>query len=254
MEIIDSYIHCGLGKYQPIENVRQVIKQAGVKRAVIVQHLGEFDNSYIGNIVDGDPEHFAGVCLVDHTLAESCGILQSLVLSQGFKGVRLTTETLTSVPGLWKTAVELKLIIVLYAPQGIANFVNPLRVFLDANPECQLVLTHMGNPDIREAPYFKMYREIFMLAKYPCVYYQISGMKMFYPYPHEELYPIVTEAVECFGTSRLLWGSNYPVVGDEQDYIKDLHLLLDGRLPVPESAIADIVGGNAGKLWFSKSI
>ncbi len=250
MEIVDVYIHCGLRKYKPIENVRKVIKQAGVRRAVLVQHLGEFDNSYIGNIVGGDLEHFAGVCLVDYTSVEAGDILQSLAASGRFKGVRFTTDTLISAPGLWKAAVELKLAIVIYAPEGITNHLDLVKAFLDANPECRLVITHMGNPDVEEAPRFSRYRKIFETAKYPGVYFQISGMKMFCPYPHKELYPMIAEAVKRFGTSRLIWGSNYPVVGDEQDYTNDLGLLLDRRLPVPEEDIADIVGCNARKLWF----
>lgn len=254
IEIVDAYLHCGMRKYHPIEKVREVMSLAGVARAVLVQHLGEFDNSYIGDIVAMAKNHFAGVCLVDHTASNASLILEQISASGNFKGVRFTTDTLKIASGLWKIAADLKLIIVLYMPQGIVDFVKPLKVFLDANPECHLVLTHMGNPDIREAPYFKMYRKIFALAKYPGVYYQISGMKMFCSYPHEVLYGLISEAVGYFGTSRILWGSNYPVVGDEQDYIKDLHLLFDGRLPIPDNAISDVAGGNACKLWFPKSI
>lgn len=254
MEIVDAYTHCGLRKYKPIENIREVMRQASITRAVLVQHLGEFDNSYIGNMVESDPEHFAGVCLVDHTSVEAGDVLQSLAASGRFKGVRFTTDTLTIAPGLWKAADELNLVIVIYAPEGIANYIGLLKAFLEDNPECHLVITHMGNPDMRDVPHFSTYKKIFEVAKYSGVYYQISGMKMFCPYPHKEFYPMVAEAVERFGTSRLVWGSNYPVVGDEQDYTKDLRLLLDGKLPVPKKAIADIVGGNALRLWFPDTI
>ena len=45
--IIDSYTHCGISKYLPIEDVSATMDRAGVHRAVLAQHLGEFDNSYI---------------------------------------------------------------------------------------------------------------------------------------------------------------------------------------------------------------
>ena len=250
MEIVDAYTHCGLRKYEPIEKVRQVMRQAGVERAVLVQHLGEFDNSYIDSVVGDEPEHFAGVALVDYTSPKAGDDLQALASSGRFRGVRFTVDTLTGAPGLWKEAAELGLIIVMYAPKGIVEHFEPLTAFLDVNPECRLVITHMGNPNVRKAPRFQGYKKLFTLAEYPGVYYQISGMKMFCPYPHEELYPLAGEAAEHFGTARLLWGSNYPVVGDGQDYIRNLRLLLDGRLPVPEEAVADIVGGNACGLWF----
>ncbi len=45
MEIIDGYTPCGLSKYEPIEKVRKVMAGAGVQRAVLAQHLGEYDNT-----------------------------------------------------------------------------------------------------------------------------------------------------------------------------------------------------------------
>ena len=74
MEIIDAYVHSGMHKFQPIEAVADVMESAGVSRVVIVQHLGEFDNSYIGDIVEAHPEKYAGVCLVDHTGGKDANI------------------------------------------------------------------------------------------------------------------------------------------------------------------------------------
>jgi predicted TIM-barrel fold metal-dependent hydrolase len=79
---------------------------------------------------------------------------------------------------------------------------------------------------------------------------QLSGMKMFCPWPHEPLYPFIEQVVQRFGPTRLYWGSNFPVVGGRSDYRNDLSLLLEGRLPVAAADIPTIAGGNAEKLWF----
>ena len=250
MEIIDAYVHSGMHKFQPIEAVADVMESAGVLRAVIVQHLGEFDNSYIGGIVKAHPEKFAGVCLVDHSAPNAADALEHCADSGHFKGVRFAADTLQSAPDLWCKAVELGLVVVLYAPDGVATITDSLRAFLDGHPGCRLVLSHMGNPDVQEAPRFRAYRKVNSLADYPGVYYQVSGMKMFCPYPHEELYPLISEAAAAFGTSNLIWGSNYPVVGDKNDYVNDLRLLLEERLPIPKEAVPLIAGANARALWF----
>ena len=252
MEIVDAYLHCGIRKFQPIEAVTGVLESAGVSRAVLVQHLGEFDNSYIGGIVKAQPERFAGVCLVDHTAPDAAERLGHWARSRLFQGIRFTTDTLQTAPQLWCDAVRLGLTIVLYAPDGIAPHIAPLQAFLDNHRDCTLVLSHLGNPDVRESPRFEAYREVYSLAKHPGVYYQVSGMKMFCPYPHEELYQLISEAATAFGASRLIWGSNYPVVGDRNDYAKDIGLLLDGKLPVAKEAIPLIAGGNARRLWFGR--
>ena len=250
--IVDAYTHCGLSKYKPIESVREVMEKAGVSYAVLVQHLDEFDNSYIGNIASDDPEHFAGVCQVNSTSPSALNDLNKLSSSGIFKGVRFAADTLITSPELWQAAIDLNMIIVLYAPDGIVKHVESLAASLGMNPSCQLVLTHMGNPDTKEAPDFIDYKSVFRLAQYNNIYYQISGMKMFCSYPHEIFYPLIKEAHKNFGVSRLIWGSNYPVVGNKEDYKKDLNLVLEGQLPIPKNEISQVIGANSVKLWFRR--
>jgi predicted TIM-barrel fold metal-dependent hydrolase len=250
MEIIDGYTHCGLSKYEPIEHVRGVMSAAGVGRAVLVQHLGEFDNAYLGGIATADPEHFAAVCLVDHHAADCIETLCRWAETGGLKGIRLTIEVFSAMPALADAAVELGLIIVLFAPRGVAGALAPLTSFLDRQPQARLVVTHLGNPEVN-APSSRA-DEVLRLAQYPNVYVQISGMKMFCPWPHEPLYPLIEQAFERFGPNRLYWGSNFPVVGGQGEYQADLGLLLEGRLPLPGGETHAIVGGNARHLWFPK--
>lgn len=250
MEIIDAYSHCGLKKYEPIEKVEQVLATVGVSRVILVQHMGEFDNSYLGGIAARDPQRFASVCLVDHMSPNAGETLRALATSGHFKGVRFPAEVCSSAPHVFRAAVESGLIIVLFVPDGIAPALPSLLRCMDESPEASLVLTHLGNPRLEDGPKFTDARQAFRLAEYPGVHYQVSGMKMFCPYPHDPLHGLVAGALDAFGTSRVYWGSNYPVVGDVDDYRRDLSLVLDGKLPIPSSAIPDIVGGNARQLWF----
>ena len=54
-EVVDGYCHCGTSKYRPIEDIGKVMGRFGVSRAVLVQHLGEFDNRYIERVAGEDP-------------------------------------------------------------------------------------------------------------------------------------------------------------------------------------------------------
>ena len=252
MEIIDSYSHCGISKYEPIERVRGVMRSGGVARAVLVQHLGEYDNRYLQDVVAADPDHLAGVCMVDHQLPDASGILKHWQQTGCFRGVRLSTDVLAVAPQLFSTAAEAGLVIVLYAPDGIGSFVVQVDALLRDHPDARVVLTHLGNPPVGQSAEAEAYRAVFRLARYPHVYFQISGMKMFCPYPHEPLYTWITSAIDTFGPDRLLWGSNYPVVGDTDDYLADLRLVTGGQLPFSKPSIPAIAGGNARRLWFDK--
>ena len=48
-----------------MEVVLDTTAQAGVDRAVLCQHLGEYDNSYLAQVVGSRPEQFAAVLLVN---------------------------------------------------------------------------------------------------------------------------------------------------------------------------------------------
>src|SRR5580693_5108485 len=109
MDVVDAYAHCGLSKYEPIEKVRAVMAAGGVSRAVLVQHLGEFDNSYIGSVVASEPEHFAGVLLVNHRADPVADTLAKWVASGHFQGLRLTAEALVANPELFALAGNLGL-------------------------------------------------------------------------------------------------------------------------------------------------
>ena len=75
--ITDAYGHCGLRKFRPIEDVKRITDRHGVARANLVQHMGEFDNSYIGGIVRDEPERFAGVFLVDIDAPDAIQVMRS---------------------------------------------------------------------------------------------------------------------------------------------------------------------------------
>jgi L-fuconolactonase len=252
LEIIDAYAHCGLSKYEPIEKVREVMAAAKVSRAVLVQHLGEFDNSDVGSVCASDPERLAGVLLVDHLDENLAKTLQRWVATGNFRGLRLTADALLARPELFSLAVGLGLVIVLYVPQGIRPILAQLRKQLEDAPFSRVVISHLGNPDLRELRLDAAACEVLELARHANVYLQLSGMKMFCPPPHEPLHPLIVQALNVFGPGRLLWGSNYPVVGTRDDYLADLRLLLDGRLPVPREALRQVLGGNAERLWFDR--
>jgi L-fuconolactonase len=251
MIVVDGYCHCGLTKYEPVERVEEVMTATGVERAVLVQHLGEFDNSYLGRIAAANPARFAAVGLIDHERAACIDTLQRWTEAGCFKGMRMTTEALAAHPALADAAVELGLVIVLYAPHGIAPAIRPIETLFKGHPEACLVLSHLANPDPADAPRFSKWSDTLRLAEHTGVYVQLSGMKMFCPWPHEPLYPLIEQTLERFGASRVYWGSNFPVVGGTRDYLDDLSLLLEGKLPIVPSDIPAIAGENAKALWFA---
>lgn len=227
------------------------MRRARVNRAVLVQHLGEYDNTYIQDIVAANPEKFAGVCLVDYTKDDACDKLRHWAKTGEFRGVRLLLESLESNKALWQEALNLGLNVVTYDMQEVASRLGLLMDFLDDSPTAVVILSHMGLPFNKGDPEFVRYRSIFELSKYSNVYFQISGMHMFFPYPYKPLWPMISQALESFGADRMLWGGNYPVVGKDEDYVREVELVRSGALPIPSNVLHKVTCTTALTVWFS---
>ena len=250
--LIDAYAHCGLSKYKPLSKVEQAMQLAGVDRAVLVQHLGEFDNAYIQQVVADSPQKFSGVLLVDHEQQDASARLHEWEQTGHFRGVRFLLESLQSNPALWQAAVDRDLNIIVYDPDGLAQGADLLSRVLERNPTARLVLSHLGGPDLANDPEFIQHDSIFRLSEHPGAYFQVSGFHMFCPYPYDEVRPLIRKALDTFGPDRMLWGGNYPVVGDDESYARELALVRSGTFEIPPEAVTQVVHDTADSIWFSR--
>ena len=250
--IIDAYAHCGLRKYRPIEDVRAVASRFGVSRTVLVQHLGEYDNAYIERVVAADRRRLAGCFVID---TEADGAPDTLARWAGkgvFRGIRLLAHTLEQRPELWEQAVQFDLNVIVYGEPTLGPYVDSLASFLTEHPKARLILSHLGALTRGESPRFPSFDRVLSLAAFPNAYMQISAMHMFADYPYIELVPLVERALDAFDASRLLYGSNYPLMKDDVMYGQELALVCDGQLGVPCSAVEQVVSLTARTLWFDQ--
>ncbi|MFC2009103.1 amidohydrolase family protein [Chloroflexota bacterium] len=254
MEFVDAFSHCGLSKYKPFPDLQNAMKLAGVTRAVLVQHYGEYDNDYIGGIASADPNRFTGVCLVDYRKEDALADVKRLAGTGQFGGVRLHMDSLEANEELWQEACRCSLNIVTDDTDGVVRRLALLKAFLERNPTSVVILAHMGYPKVDEAPAFTKYRSIFELKQYPNVYFQVSGMRMFCSYPYRPLWPIVDQALESFGPDRMLWGGNYPVVDEEKGYVQEAEFVRKGGLPIPADVLSTVTCGTALRVWFGGAI
>jgi hypothetical protein len=65
VEAAGGHVHWAEDAERARAIVLQIAERHGVRRAVLAQHRGEFDHSYIEGVVRSDPARFTGVFLVD---------------------------------------------------------------------------------------------------------------------------------------------------------------------------------------------
>ena len=252
--MLDAYAHCGITKYLPLEELRSVMDVADVDRAVLCQHLGEYDNTYLESVVRAEPDRFAAVALVDSARADWRRQLGAVAESGAFRGIRIVDDVLAGNPDLAHEAAAFGLAILVYAPNGIAQAVVAIRRLAAAHPDVTIEITHLGNPRVEGRDVASGF-ELLELAREPGIVVTLSGLPMFCDHPHRELDGLIVATIEAFGPERVMWGSNFPVAGaDQSSYTRELDLIVSGRWGLDASAVELITGGNTRRIWFERSV
>ncbi len=250
LELTDAYAHCGLSKWRPLEDVDRVMDRFGVPRAVLVQHLGEFDNAYIEQVVAARPDRFAGVFLVDTEAPDARDTLAHWASKGVFRGIRLLARSLEQNPALWDDVAKLGLNIIACDTETLAPYADALRGFLKDHPATRMVIAHFGLWISWVPVDSEIHDRIQSLAECPGAYLQVSGMHMHGDYPYDEIVPLVRRSLEAFGPERLLYGSNYPVMEDDAVYGQEIDLVREGNMGVPSDAVGQVMNQTALDMWF----
>ena len=203
-----------------IEGLVTVMDEAGVNKAAIVQSSTcyGYDNSYLVDSIARYPGRFTGVGSVDMLQSDAPERIRHWT-SKGVNGLRLFTGGSTaafdpsslddprSFPA-WATAGDLGLSVCIQTdPSGLAQVAGLAKRF----PKVNIVLDHLGRPDVTDGPPYKRTSSLFGLAPFENIYLKLTprifgdvqkgqaSAATFFP-----------RVVEVFGSQRLAWGSNFP--------------------------------------------
>ena len=140
-------------------------------------------------------------------------------------------------------------------PFDICYLSTQLSVAYDFAKNCDktnLVLNHCGVPSIATGEINEWSKDIKKLSELPNVICKLSGL-MAYCAPgtssQETIQPYVDHALECFGSERMVWGSDWPVVNlgkGLQEWISVSRNILRTLSKDEANAIASI---NAQKIY-----
>ncbi|MDX2151549.1 MAG: amidohydrolase family protein [Bryobacteraceae bacterium] len=243
--LIDAYAHCGLRKYRPYDDVDRILREQRVERAVLVQHLGEFDNSYIEGIVAREPHRFAGVFVVDLSAPRVIDDITHWHDTRRFRAIRVPASSLLTHRGPWYWAAQLGLQFIVYDSPW--KYAGALRHFANQQANNTIVLAHLGLPDFADTYSQRITLE---LSAHPNICVQISGMHQFDDPPYRKLSAFIACLYEAYGADRLLYGSNFPVMKEESVYALEWDLARRGKLGVPASAAESFLYANALRVYF----
>jgi predicted TIM-barrel fold metal-dependent hydrolase len=193
---------------------------AGVAKAAVVHSSTTygFDNRYVVDGCDEHPDRLVAVGSVDMLADDVPSVIKGWA-DRGLAGLRIFTggSTKDFDPSeldhpksfkAWEMLAELGLpMCIQTGPVGLPQ----VRLLAEKFPGVNIILDHLGRPDVLDGPPYANAAPLFALADLPNVYLKLTprifGDVRKGAASAETFFPRV---VAAFGSRRLAWGSNFP--------------------------------------------
>lgn len=194
--------------------------EAGVAKAAVVHSSTTygFDNSYVVDGCNQFPDRLVAVGSVDVAADDAVPVIRNWV-DRGLKGLRIFTggstkdfdptelENPAAYPA-WELLGELGVpMCIQTGPVGLPQVTDLARRF----PNVNIILDHLGRPDVLDGPPYANADSLFALADIPNIYLKLTprifGDATKGQASAETFFARVAAA---FGASRMAWGSNFP--------------------------------------------
>lgn len=253
MQITDAHVHfwdLSLMSYPWLEEVPEIKKSFGlseyniatkglpVKNMIFVQceclpTQYEQEISYITQLAKQDNRIKGIVCYCPLEKKDAPEQLQKLTENKLIKGVRRLEENPVS---LYKNPVFIEYLSLLNTYNltfdiGIKACQLPAAISLvETRPDVKFMLDHLGKPDVRRKDFHEWKNHITILSKNLNVYCKLSGLVTeanLSGWQTSDLKPYVDTIFSHFGTGRVVFGGDWPVVTLASDYHRWYHTALE---------------------------
>ncbi|MFO0911105.1 MAG: amidohydrolase family protein, partial [Isosphaeraceae bacterium] len=202
------------------EDLRPLMRQTGVARSIVVQTQHDLrENDWALNLA-AQHDWIAGVVgWVDLASPDCESQVRAARSNPKFVGVRHITQDEPDDDFLVGTAVlrGLGVLEKLEVPFDLLLYVRHLRhvpTLAARFPGLKLVIDHLAKPEIKSRR-FEEWLPLFRVAAHqPNVFCKLSGMvteASWADWRASDLTPYVQAALDAFGPSRLMFGSDWPV-------------------------------------------
>jgi L-fuconolactonase len=203
-----------------VETLIAAMDEAGVAKAAVVHSSTTygFDNSYVVDGCNQYKDRLVAVGSVDMLADDVPAVIKGWA-DKGLAGLRIFTggSTKDFDPSeldnpksfkAWEMLAELGLpMCIQTGPIGLPQ----VRMLAEKFPTVNIILDHLGRPDVLDGPPYANASSLFALADLPNIYMKLTP-RIFGDVTKEKasaetFFPRV---VEAFGAKRMAWGSNFP--------------------------------------------
>jgi len=231
----------------------------GIDRTVVVQAAPTVDETrYLLDIARGEASIAGVVGWVPLLDKDAPALIAELARDPKFKAVRpmlqdLPDDNWIANPALAPAIEALIAHELAFDALIFARHVDALETFAKRFPQLRIVVDHGAKPPIRDgaAGWQPWADGIERLARLPHVHCKLSGLatEAAPGWTETTLRPYVDHLLASFGPARLMWGSDWPVLNLNGDYLL-WHAVADALLAsLSEAQSAAVFGGNAAAFY-----
>jgi predicted TIM-barrel fold metal-dependent hydrolase len=227
MIVVDTHCHAGLNWFEPVETLLHQMNVNAVDKAVLIQHRGTFDNTYLFECARRFPGRFAVVVIVDTAQPDAPQALERWA-REGAAGVRLGPSTRSPGPdplAVWRKAAELGLAV--SSLGNLTDFASDEFAALIAElPTLPVIVEHLAGAGQGAEPPYATFKKALALANYPNTYVKVPGLGEISRRPAvlrpsfqlDYTPPLFEMAYDAFGPRRMMWGSDFPPSAGREGY------------------------------------
>ena len=240
------------------EQLEPILHANGISKTVLVQASNSVEESrWLLNLADEYPFIAGVVGWVDLGSDDVDRQLDELVSHPKFKGVRHLVESEPAddwlvQPQVLRGLKRLSTYGVSYDLLVHTRHLKHIQKVVDACPGLKLVIDHMGKPPIASGEIETWRQELRQVAANEQINCKLSGLVTeanWTSWTTSDLRPYVDCALELFGSSRLLFGSDHPVCLLAASYERVLECFRELLNELSGDEQVKIFGGNAAQFY-----
>ena len=237
-----------------LDDLRAVAGAAGVEGVILVQSQASLaDTEWLLGLAI-DPLIAGVVGWVDFSAPDASERIRALAQAKALRGLRPMVQDLESD---WYDSPVLEAAVGTMSELGLVldGLVRPkhlpsLRRLAQRHPQLSIVIDHGAKPDFSDLSGWR--NEIGTIARLPNVTCKLSGLLTELPpgAPPQAINPAFEILWDCFGSERLIWGSDWPVLTLFDDYNT---WLSQAQKLVPAEHHNAVLDGNARRIYAIKA-
>ena len=223
---LSPYLSVLYQDYLPSDYLRAT-KGLGVTQSVLIQAADTVDETEFLLQIALETPFVAGVVgWIDMESHKALEQLQSFSRNPYFKGIRPMLQDIEDINWIMSPAFDP--IFRDLAEKGLSfdalikgEHIPHILTIAEKNRSLKIVIDHCAKPDIAANGYEKWAKDIAVFKRFPNVYLKFSGLTTEARGGDANIatyQPYFDHAVSIFGMSRILWGSDWPVIKLNSEY------------------------------------